>query len=50
MSGQPVAKAIYNKHKSLTSMPPTGFEPVIPAIKSIEAHAAEHMATGIGLN
>jgi len=49
MSGQPVAKAatytIHDKHESQTSMPPTGFEPMIPTIKRIEAHTADHMAT-----
>jgi len=50
MSGQPVATAIHNKHESQTSVPPTGFQPMIPAIKRIEAHAADHMATGISLN
>jgi len=54
MSGQPVAEAAtnttHNKHKSETSMPPTGFEPVIRAVKRTEAHVANHMATGISLN
>jgi hypothetical protein len=33
-----------------TSMPPKGFEPMIPAIKRTEAHAIDYAATGISLN
>jgi hypothetical protein len=44
MSCQPDAEAatytIHNKHERQTIMPPAGFEPVIPKIKRIEAHAS----------
>jgi hypothetical protein len=37
-----------NTHKRQTSMPPTGFEPTIPASERPQTHALDRAATGIG--
>jgi len=37
----------HNTHKSQTSMPPTGFEPAIPASERPQTQALERAATGI---
>ena len=37
-----------NTHKRKTSMPPTGFEPAIPASKRPQTLALDRAATGIG--
>ena len=51
MSDQIVAKAAnyttHDKHKKPTSMHSTRFEPVIPAVKQLEAYTVDHKATGI---
>ena len=38
----------HNAHKRLTSMPPAGFEPKIPASERPHIHALHHAATGVG--
>jgi hypothetical protein len=38
----------HNTRKRQTSMPPAGFEPVIPASKRPQTHALDRTATGIG--
>ena len=38
----------HNIHKRQTSMPPAGFEPVIPASERPQSHAFDRAATGIG--
>ena len=35
-------------HKKLTTMPPTGFEPTIPAIERSQTHALDRGAIGNG--
>jgi hypothetical protein len=35
----------HNKHKRLTSMPSTGFEPMIPEIKEPQTYAAYRVIT-----
>ena len=37
-----------NTHKRQTSMPPTGFEPAMPASKRPQTHTLDRAATGIG--
>ena len=39
---------LYNTHKTQTSMPPAGFEPVIPACERPRTYALDRTATGIG--
>jgi hypothetical protein len=39
----------HDTHKRQTSMPPTGFEPAIPASERPQTHALDRAATGIGL-
>jgi hypothetical protein len=36
------------KHDRRISMPSVGFEQAIPAIKQLETHCLEYMATGLG--
>ena len=36
------------QHTTQTSMPPTGFEPAIPAGERLQTHALDRSATGIG--
>jgi hypothetical protein len=38
----------HNTHKRQTSMPPTFFEPAIPANERPQTHASDSAATGIG--
>jgi hypothetical protein len=38
----------HNTHKRKTSMPPTGFEPTIPASERPQTHVLDRAATGIG--
>ena len=40
----------HNTHKRQISMPPPGFEPIIPASKRPQTHALDRAATGIGHN
>jgi hypothetical protein len=35
-------------YKRQTSMPPVGFEPMIPASTQLQTYALDHAATGIG--
>jgi hypothetical protein len=37
-----------NTHKRQTSMPPAGFEPVIPASERQHTHALDRAAAGVG--
>ena len=39
----------HNTHNRQTSMPPTGFQPMIPASKWPQNHVLDHAATGIGV-
>jgi hypothetical protein len=39
---------IHNTHNRQTSMPPVGFEPIIPASEWPQTHALDCAATGIG--
>jgi hypothetical protein len=49
-SDRPVAETStwQHTHKRKTSMPPAGFEPVIPASEHPQTHALDRAATGIG--
>jgi hypothetical protein len=52
-SDQPDAEtstSTHNTHKRQTSMPLTGFEPIIPASERPKTHASDCAATGIGLH
>jgi hypothetical protein len=40
----------HSTHKRQTYMPPTGFEPTIPASKRQQTHALDSAATRIGLS
>jgi len=39
-----------NTHKRRTSLPPTGFEPTIPAGERPQTHVLDHAATGIWIS
>ena len=46
----PLPTEHYSKHKTQTSVPSAGFEPVIPAIKQLQIYDLDHSATRIGLH
>jgi hypothetical protein len=49
MRDQPIAETslTHNIHKRQSTMPPVGFEPIIPTIKWLQTYALDCMATWI---
>ena len=49
-SDRPVAETTHNIRNRQTFIPPTGFEPAIPASQRPQNHAIDRAATGIGFS